>query len=99
MATWTKDSIRAKLLTSDAWLFRAILAIFAGQTASEQAIGCTQENNGIGFNGADAFILSSFAGQIKARGSLSSKQVVIARKKMGKYSGQLERIANGSIRA
>ena len=94
MKTWTADEIRANLATSDTWLKRAIVAIYNKQTDDEKSSGNTHHNNGIGFNGADAFILSSFAEQIKARGTLSPKQTAMARTKMGKYAGQLARIAN-----
>lgn len=92
---WTKEAIKARLLGSDLWLCRGILAIHARQTADEQACGATVEDNGVGFNGVDAEILSSFAKQYKERGFLSKRQIEIARKKMVKYSGQLANIANG----
>lgn len=92
--TYTTESIREKLLTDDLWLCRGLLAIFNCQTASEQVEGQTKEDNGIGFNGVDAFILSSFAEFYKRTGFLTPKQIVIARKKMGKYCGQLTKIAN-----
>jgi hypothetical protein len=46
----------------------------------------------MGFNGVDAEILTSFAVQIKRFNRLSPKQIEIARKKMGKYARQLQRI-------
>ena len=92
--TWTAETIRENILKSDAWLKRAIIAIYERQTADEKASGETSHNNGVGFNGADSFILSSFAEQIKARGTLSPKQTEIARKKMPKYAKQLTSIAN-----
>jgi hypothetical protein len=93
MAVYTAASIKEKLKTDDRWLIRGLLAIYACQTASEQASGQTDEHNGIGFNGVDAYILTSFAEQAKAGRRLSSKQIMIARKKMLKYAGQLSRIA------
>jgi hypothetical protein len=91
--TFTKQSIKDMLLANDGWLYRAILAIYKGQTDGEQACGATVEDNGIGFNGADAVILSSFAQQLNRTGTLSYKQTFIARKKMVKYAGQLLSIA------
>ena len=55
--------------------------------------GGTVEDNGIGFNGVDGAILSSFAQQLNRTGSLSPKQLFIARAKMVKYAGQLLAIA------
>lgn len=92
---WTKAEIREKLASNDNWLVRGLLAIFSRQTASEQEAGVTSEDNGIGFNGADAEILSSFAKFYAKNGYLSPKQREIARKKMLKYAGQLEKIAKG----
>jgi hypothetical protein len=83
----------AKLASNDAWLMRGVVAIYNCQTADEQSNETTSHDNGIGFNGLDAQILSSFAKQIGQRGFLTPKQIAIARKKMVKYAGQLLRIA------
>lgn len=106
-AIHTKESIKEQLLVKDAWVHRAVTAIYEYQTADEQRVDETRENNGVGFNGPDARILSSFAKQIKAWNAapayrrypapLSTAQMRIARKKILKYSGQLARIANKEI--
>ena len=90
---YTKASIRAMLECNDQWLYRAIVAIDACQTANEKAQGGTVEDNGIGFNGVDGRILMSMAAQLNRCGYLSPKQTIIARKKMVKYAGQLLAIA------
>ena len=89
----TPQEIKAKLQVNDAWVFGAIKAIYDNQTDTEQTVGHTIEDNGIGFSGCDAEILSSFAEQIIQRGSLSQKQMVYARKKISKYSKQLWMVA------
>lgn len=94
---WTKEEIRKNMELSDKWLVRGIMAIYSKQTATEQASEATMEDNGIGFSGADATILSSFAKQYQERGFLTSKQLSIARNKMLKYSRQLADISNGKI--
>jgi hypothetical protein len=87
-----------------AWVARAVEVIYERQTADEQSDGQTKHHNGIGFNGVDAAILSSFARQVKAWKAtpegerrfpcpLSARQLELARKKMAKYSGQLAAIA------
>lgn len=93
---YTKDFIKSKLLTDDRWLIRGILAIYDRQTHDEQGRQETLENNGVGFNGADAPFLSSIAEQVrfKHRHFLTPKQNVICRKMMVKYAGQLTEIAN-----
>ena len=96
---WTVEEIRAKLDESNRWLQRGLLRIYAEQTLDEQATGTTHASNGVGFNGVDAEILSSFAEQLQKRNwpegrDLSEKQLAIARKKMLKYSKQLAMFAN-----
>lgn len=91
---YTKDGIKALLTANDKAVERAVLAIYARQTASEQATDQTSEHNGIGFNGIDAELLSSFAKQLQQGRTLSAKQMEYARKKITKYAGQLAQIAN-----
>ena len=95
--TWTKEEIKERMRVSDQWLIRGLLAIYKYQTEAEQSDDATLEDNGVGFNGVDAFILSQFARQFQTRGFLSPKQILVARKKMLKYAGQLATIANGKI--
>ena len=97
MKTWTKDEMKDILTRYDDQLCRAVVKIWEYQTADEQKVGETKEHNGVGFNGTDAHILSSFAEFYKRTGFLTQKQIVIARKKMMKYAGQLCRIANGEV--
>jgi len=91
--TLTKEFIKEKLVTDQRWLMRGITAIYEKQTYDEQQSEATKEDNGVGFNGIDAYILSSFAKQIKAGRTLSIKQLAIAQKKMLKYARQLLFIA------
>jgi hypothetical protein len=99
---YSATEIREKLASDDRWLVRGILAVYARQTADEKSSLTTKHHNGIGFNGRDAGILSSFARQILSWKAvenprypqpLSSKQLACARHKMLKYSAQLARIA------
>ena len=91
---WTKEEITALLTRSDKAVGRAILAIYKFQTQTEQAIGHTTDHNGVGFNGVDAEILSSFAQFYQRSGFLTPKQLVLGRRKIMKYAGQLAKIAN-----
>ena len=89
--------VKEKIRTDNRWLFRAIIVIYSKQTADEQATDCTRHENGVGFSGCDAEILSSFArhilrwnnGERKYPSPLSAKQIALARKKMPKYAGQI----------
>lgn len=91
---WTEDEIKNLIQTNDKVLYGALRKIYAEQTADEQAEGQTNHHNGVGFNGVDAPILSSFAEFLKKTGFLTPKQKVIARKKLIKYTKQLTRLAN-----
>lgn len=89
-----KAQIRELLLTNDQAVKRGVVAIYNLQTASEQSDLTTKENNGVGFNGLDAEIMSSFAQRLLKGWPLSEKQMVYARKIILKYSGQLLAIAD-----
>ena len=97
MKTWTKEEIKELLAKNDEMVKRSVLKLYEKQTDYEKLSQSTQEDNGVGFNGADATILSSFAEFIKKTGFLTPKQIGIARRKLMKYSSQLARIANGRI--
>ena len=99
----TKETIQAKILTDDVWLERGVYAIWEFQTQVEKQNETTRHHNNVGFNGVDGKIMTSFGNQIHRKvwgkyavafGScLSEKQKRIARRKMGKYAGQLLKIA------
>jgi hypothetical protein len=90
---YTKDDIKQKISTDDKWLIAGMLSIFENnQLPDEQIEQRTTYNNGIGFNGVDSEILSSFCNFYKSKNFLSKKQLDIARKKMVKYCKQLENL-------
>jgi len=87
--------VRQQLSTNPVWAVKALVRIFQeNQTQDEQVIEATKEDNGIGFTGTDGQILSSFAKQQLARGTLSPKQMVIVFKKMPKYHKQVIAMSN-----
>lgn len=81
--------MRQKLATSERWATRAMRIIFEHQTADEQDAEVTSHSNGVGFNGSDAELLSSYAKQLEKRGFLTPNQLVYVFKKMPKYAGQV----------
>jgi len=109
--TYTKDDIsfatkaegikmiRHNLRTSDRWLIRGLIAIYHHQTADEQCSQATSYQNNIGFCAFDAQILSSFTQQYELMGTLSARQIEMARPKMIKYAGQLYAIATNNLAA
>jgi hypothetical protein len=100
MTTWKKDEIKEKLMMGDVrWIERAVIAIFNKQTENEKEVESTNMRNNVGFTGADAKILTSFAKQLLKNKNrhLSDKQLAIAKRRIVKYAGQLAKIANGKI--
>ena len=91
---WTEDEIKYYVQINDKSLYGALKRLYACQTAEEQNSGETKENNGKGFNGLDAPILSSFCEFLNKTGFLTPKQKILARKKLIKYTRQLTALAN-----
>lgn len=91
---WTAEEIKDVINRNDRQLCLAIVQIYNCQTEDEKLSKETSHDNGIGFNAFDSEILSSFAEQYLERGSLTKRQIEVARKKMQKYSKQLAKLAN-----
>lgn len=92
---WSEEEIKKLVQENDKVLYGALRKLYAEQTSDEQAAGTTKHYNGVGFNGADAKIMSSFAEFLKKTGFLTPKQKAVARRKLVKYNKQLTRLANG----
>jgi hypothetical protein len=87
--------VKAQLGSNPVWALKALVRIFQeNQTAEEQVIESTKEDNDIGFTGTDGNFLSSLAKQYIARGTLSEKQMVFVFKKMPKYHKQVIKMSN-----
>ena len=84
-----QEYIKNQLATNQAWAIRALVKVYTLQTLDEQASDRTSHNNGIGFSGVDANILSSFAKQVNAGRNLSPKQMMIVYKIIPKYWRQV----------
>lgn len=89
MKTITKEFIKKQLATNPAWAVKGLVKIYTLQTADEQASDTTSHDNGVGFSGVDANILSSFAKQVNAGRNLSPKQMMIVYKIIPKYWRQV----------
>jgi hypothetical protein len=85
----TKNYIKQQLGSNSGWALRALVKIYERQTFDEQCSGSTKEDNGIGFSGVDANILSSFAIQVNKGRNLSVKQMALVYKKMPRYWKQV----------
>ena len=86
--------IKAKLATSKVWAINALMKIYEFQTEEEQKFHTTVFHNKVGFTGADAEILTSFAQHYEKRKFLSPKQLVILQKKMKKYHNQILKVSD-----
>lgn len=91
---YTEQIIVDKINTNQAWLERAIVAIFEFQTRDEQNTESTHWRNNVGFNAGDAHKLSYYAKWIRSGKHLDGKHLEIARKRIIKYRKQLTKIAN-----
>lgn len=91
---WTDEEIKNLVQTNDRVLYGALRKLYECQTEDEQSSGEAHHKNGMGFNGVDAGILTSFAEFLAERGYLSNKQKAICRKKLIKYTRQLVKLAN-----
>ncbi len=93
-----KTTIQNALNKHPVFVERALVALLARQTATEQEYKETNEENGVGFSGTDAEFLTSLAEWVikshKKEGErLTEKQLGHARKKLQKYWRQLAEIA------
>jgi hypothetical protein len=88
-----KAAIQNLIATNDKAVVRGLIAIYERQTEAEKNTQATLENNGIGFSGCDAEILSSFVKWYKEHGYLSPKQLAISRNKITRYWKQLLQVA------
>ena len=84
------EIVRGKFAMNQQWAIKAMVRIYdENQTTEEKQSQDTIHDNGIGFSGADSFILSSFSEQVKAGRNMSDKQMAIIFKKMKKYANQV----------
>lgn len=98
MKTFTKDMILDALARSPKFVERSLLALYERQTADEQDGAVTAHQNGAGFSGPDAFILTEFSkwclrSQRPEGERLTPKQLELARKKLTRYTRQLIEVA------
>lgn len=82
MQAYLEGASRSKLL-------EALWVLFQRQTAMEQSMEATTDQNGVGFTGVDADMLSSISKRAKQYGGLTEKQGELIRKKLKKYARQL----------
>lgn len=90
---WTRESIEALLASNPLAVYRAVLAIYARQTAEEKAKSHTLEANGVGFGGADAVFFSKVAKRLLAGEAIPADEFPEIHRRIRRYSKQLLGIA------
>ena len=84
-----KEEIYKLIDESDEYTIGALLKIYSFQEMDEQTSKSTTKENFMGFNGADAYILSDMSEFYNRKGYLSEKQISFVRRTIKKYWGQL----------
>ena len=84
-----REYLKKKLTSSKKWALRALMLIYSRQTDDEKRSDSTRHHNKVGFNGCHAEIMSSFAKQYQARGTLSDRQMATLFKIIHKYWKQV----------
>ena len=86
---WTPDSIKDLLANNPRAVERAILVLFARQTADEQAYSVTHNDNSRGFSAAHASKGSYYARWIQSGRNLTGHHLENARRITSRYTRQL----------
>lgn len=85
---YNKEVIIKRLGESRKFVCRALILMYQRQTPDEQNIQSTTHTNHVGFNAADARLLTDLAQNLIKRG-LSDRQIDLAAKKLKKYHKQI----------
>jgi len=81
--------IKERIADEPGFAVACMLEILKAQTAEEQSVGVTHEENGVGFSSFDAPFLTEMCDVFETRGRLSDKQMACVQKGMKKYARQL----------
>lgn len=92
-----KEYIQNLIKTNNKALIKSIQIIYKLQEDDEQYKGETVNSNGVGFSRIDAEYFTLLVQKIKYQGTISPKDVAIARNKMVKYWKQLMYVAKKEI--
>lgn len=84
-----KAVLRRLLSTNDAWAKRALVRIYNAQTCDEKQCGETMHENGVGFTGTDARLLTQIAKWYVEKNFIGAGYMQIVHQKMPKYAGQI----------
>ena len=82
-------NLKKVLSENKAYALHALVFVYNKQTADEQESMATKIDNGVGFSGFDAEIMTSLASQYIAKNYLSAKQMNLVYKKIPHYANQI----------
>lgn len=88
------EVLKHMLANYDEWSKQALVRIYASQTQDEKASGETRHENGVGFNGVDAKILTSIAKYYKQNNRIGDGYMKLLKRKMPKYAEQIFNLAD-----
>lgn len=100
---WTADLIKRCLYNGSTgksnidWIERSILTLWKRQTAQERDSKSTFVLNHVGFSVGDVKYFSKIAEDLKKGRRLTLRRLVVVRKHLTKYCGQLAKIANKEV--
>ena len=77
------------LATNEKWAKKALVRIYEAQTADEKDSHETLHENGVGFNGHDAQILTKIAKWYNQHGTIGDGYMRILHDRMPKYARQI----------
>lgn len=91
---------KQQLSTNERWAIQGLKRIAMRQTSYELESEATRDENGVGFSGPDAEILTSFYKRVEKGWPLTEKQMKILFRLMPRYAGQLLSISisEGKVR-
>jgi len=107
LTDWTPEKVLFHLETSDQWLERAILVLYARQTELEKLSGCTIDDNDRGMQQADAKLFGEYARKLLSGSRLNADEISECRKpwcrgrvpviRIGKYRKQIVKIIEANV--
>ena len=84
-----KSVLKKLLATNEKWTKRALVRIYEAQTNDEKSRGETVHDNGVGFTGNDAKLLTRIAKWYAEKDFIGAGYMAILYRRMPKYAGQI----------
>lgn len=84
-----KSVLKRLLGTNEKWAKKALMRIYDAQTCDEKQCGETMHDNGVGFAGTDAKLLTKIAKWYAENDFIDAGYMKVLYGKMPKYAGQI----------